>query len=390
MKTATIGLAAVGLTDHLVQAISVEANKAIANKLFPGCAIHIIKQNPETFGHSEASFIERTLYFGKHTYEEHATVVSEQSVYDLASITKMMVGMLALRLISKDYFELDTLVKEVVPEFSGNHAESVTIRHLLTNTVELNLDDKLSTHTPEEIWEHIMSVGLRYPPGTYHKHRNTTSMLLAKVIEETTGFTIDERLATGLFSPLGMHNTTCHPLKFFGDKRNIVPTEEVEYLDDKKLLWGDVHDELSRMFYPKITGVAGVFAPISDMALLAKMILSGRKWNNYHFLEEHESNESKLLGYQMRRNQISHLSGHQFGFAWDKFFPGYSPCSCFTEEAIVSAGFTGTSMTLWPEKHFGLIILSNTVHPVRQPHQAMKEFRQRITNLCIYCKHCMD
>lgn len=348
------------------------AKKAISDKLFPGCAIAVIENGKINF-----------CMFGKQTYEEKSPKIETESMYDIASITKPMLATIILNLVSSGKLNLDQEIKKII-EISGSCSKMITIRNLLTNTVDFNITDDLKKYNPYSIMSAIKTKGLSDVPGTSFAYHNTTAILLGHVLEtflKKTG-RLDEVFRDNLFHPLGMFKTTFNPTKNEGDLKQIVPTEKIS-ANSPKLLHGIVHDEIARIFNPVPVGCAGVFSTIEDMAKFAEFILS--RCQRKGKLPMPEINAD--IFEQMCINQVEHIPGHYFGFGWDKFAPGYSSCSCFNKRAIVMTGFTGCSIMLDPEKSFGVVILSNAIHPNRNPG-SMKQFRKDILESVLTCKHC--
>ncbi len=375
---------------HLIDSIKNEAEIAMRAGIFPGCVIGLIKPNANNGRDIDDVFDSLILSYGSATYG-HSLLLGQYSVYDIASITKTFTAMLALKLVNDGKISLDTKIASILP-LEGEYIEDITLYHLLTFTIEFNLRegiDVLWNMPTEKILKTIFTVGLREAPGTHHQYRNSTTLLLGLVIETVAEKPLDIFMKEVIFEPFGMHYTTYHPSDFCLWKDAIVPTEYDEKFR-KRLIVGEVHDELSWKFYQdnkRCTGVAGVFSTPNDLVQFAKAVLRGCQIGGYK-LYPNGFQDERNIGIQMQKDQLTHLPGHRFGFGWDKFFPEYSHCRCFTENAIVATGFTGCSVTLHTEKKLGIVICTNVVHPKRRTDKAMKEFRQRIANLVVYCKHC--
>lgn len=375
---------------HLLSSIKDEVETAMRAKIFPGCVIGLIKPNANNGKDIDDVFESIILSYGSTAYENNATYVGKHSLYDIASITKTFTAILALRLIDEGRISLETKVGSILP-LSGRDTDLITVYHLLTFTVEFDLRegiDVLRDMPADKILDTIMSADLKEIPGAHHQYRNSTTLILGMLIEAVTGESLDSLMYKYIFAPFGMDNTTYFP-KDSKVYQNIVPTEYDENLR-KRLITGEVHDELAWKFFTErnqLTGVAGVFSTPVDLMSFSKAVLRGCKYEDYKLFPNGPQDEQGFSTI-MRKNQLVHLPGHRFGFGWDKFFPQYSHCSCFTKEAIVATGFTGCSITLHVEKKLGIVICTNVVHPKRRTDKAMKEFRQRIANLVVYCKHC--
>lgn len=362
------------------QGLSIErireiAQKTLEERLFPGCSIGIIKADGSNYG----QFTTDVIHIGKHTYEQQSPNTSQNSVYDIASLTKAILGTYACHLASKKRLSLLDNIRDYLPEFIGKYTENVTIQDLLTFTIQLNITEELHKHTPKEIWNMIHTRGLVYASNTKFSYKNTTSLLLGKIVEEVTKLPLDISLEKNLFTPLQMKDTTFHPKKMF-QQSVIVPTE-YDLKWRKKLLHGEIHDELAYSLYPQPVGCAGLFSTMDDLLIFGKMILRSGKINNDEYI-------STQIFEQIIKNQIPHTN-NTYGLGWDKLSTKYSSCTCFNKRAIIITGYTGCSMMFDGEKSTGIIILSNAVHPTRNPG-SLSEFRKRIVEEVIYCKHCHE
>ncbi|MFA5933662.1 MAG: serine hydrolase domain-containing protein [Candidatus Paceibacterota bacterium] len=345
------------------------STKAIKDKLFPGCVIGIMTP--------DGKFISSA---GSHTYDANAVNVTEDSMFDISSLTKAVVSSTCLHLIDRGMLSLETKVQDILPEFEGQYADEVDIKHLLTFTVELAIDEPLwHLQSGEAILDRIMTAGLKHPPGQGHFYHNSTSIILGKILEEVTGFRLDFLLKKFIFSRLGMHDTTFCPRKNYSMDK-IVPTEN-DTTWRMRLLHGEVHDEISSCFSDHPIAAAGLFSTVPDLMKFASFICNN-KWpdDGSMFLPERSYNE-------MVKNHLASI-GRRYGLGWDKCDDNYI-CPCFSSQTIVLTGFSGCSMHLNPMHRIAVVILSNAVHPKRHPG-SMFDFRRTINQRVFYCKHCMD
>lgn len=381
---------AIGITDELKLLIQDETRRAINEKLFPGCVIGIAKPNHKWGLPHDDVFHESILSYGSFTYDPHARSMFENALFDIASITKTIVAMLALRLVSQGKLSLSDPVKNYIPELSGAYTDRAIIKDLLTFTIELDLNEEnvdFRKLNRDQIWKIITTCGLKEIPGKMHKYRNTTTLFLGKVIEAITGKKLDEYTEIALFKPLGMTMTTWNPRKY--DLYDIVPTEVDPWRG--RCIHGEIHDELSHIFSEanEVIGAAGIFSTVPDLMKFAKMIVLGGKFGRYDFFEERSTQKRLMISNIMRQNNISDIPGHRYGLGWDKhtLHKEYSRCKCFENEAILITGFTGCSLRIHAERGYIEIILSNAVHPKRNKG-SLFEFRRTIAHFCTYCSKC--
>ena len=100
-------------------------DSAIENRIFPGAQVFIAKNGNIMFNGG----------FGNHSYDNGSPHVSENSIYDIASITKVIsITPIIMKLISKKKLSIDQPIYYFLPSFTGNSKENVTIKHLLTHS----------------------------------------------------------------------------------------------------------------------------------------------------------------------------------------------------------------------------------------------------------------
>ena len=101
---------------------------ATERRVFPGCALGWVEDARES-----------VITLGRYTYDGGAAAVTEKSLFDCASVTKAIpVSTLALWMIDRKAFGLDDLLVDFVPEYHGSFRENITVRHLLTHTLDFD------------------------------------------------------------------------------------------------------------------------------------------------------------------------------------------------------------------------------------------------------------
>jgi len=328
--------------------IEARVEKAIAENVFPGCVIGVARANGER----------EVAPFGHLTYDSDSPVVREDTVYDLASITKSIpVASLALLFIEQGRLRLADKATNYLPALKNDYG--VTVEDLLTYRVSGLRLSTLQDQTPDGILRSIFEHGFDGPPGGAN-YSNLPALLLGIILERVTGNTLDALAQKYFFEPLKMKNTT-----FFPDVGSyelptsiIAPTEVV----DGKEIRGVVHDESARKFFRahRAVGQAGLFSTAPDILNFLEALLQGK------FPDV--------------------LSGAQKGLGWQRaesWFMGEN----FGDGAFGKTGFTGTSVAVDPLRGVALVILSNRTYPTRPPdaastHSAINTFRTDIADIC--------
>lgn len=291
--------------------------RAIAGRVFPGCCIGIIRNG------------ERSLHaFGRATYDANAHSITGESLYDLASITKVVpTATLALQLIDAGALSLDDQLISFVPEYRTPYRDAVTIRHLLTYTLGNSVPLSRAGKTSAEIFATVCGEDSAVP-GTMFNYSNTPAFLLGIVVERVRGTSLDQLAERLIFDPLHMKTATFAP-------HGAVPS--AEGIQDV------VHDESARVFSRAgmVVGHAGLFASTQDLlAFLAHLLANPDQ--------------------RIARNQLEHL-GVFAGLGWElnQAWMGRNR----TATMFGKTGFTGTCIVGDFTRGMALVLLSNRTYP---------------------------
>jgi CubicO group peptidase (beta-lactamase class C family) len=329
-------------------------DSAITAQVFPGAAAAVIIGDDY-----------HVITAGNYTYDTASAKISPDSIYDVASLTKVLpVSCCALKLIEQGRLAPDDLLISFVPEFTGSYREQITVHHLLTHTLDSTLrlsmckDDR-----PEELLGKILDMQLRLAPGTSFNYSNATSILLGLVLESCTGKTLDVMGEEYFFKPLGMISTGFNPLTF-AQLEKIVPTEIDPWRGGPVV--GKVHDESAWRLLPKVVGSAGLFSTITDMTCFVSKLLKSFNSDNGIFTQRITS--------QIVKNQLNSTIGQCTGLGWElnqaSFMGRFRTASTFGK-----TGFTGCSIVVDPSKSRAGVLLSNHIFPKR------RESREQINSV---------
>lgn len=336
------------LTKEKINKISNILNSSIEEKTFPGCSFaYVTKDSIEVFN------------FGNFTYDLKSEKVDDNTIYDIASLTKTISPMcLMMILIDQGRLRLDDYVSDYLDSFKKDEKKKkAKIIHILTYVLEFGeyttSKDLISKFSPEELEEKLLNLPLKYNPGEINDYSNTTSLLAAKVVEKVCEEKLDKLTKEEILDKLEMTNT------FFSPDRKLIkfipPTEIMEERGEVK---GFVHDELS--FYLQqggiISGAAGLFAPSKDIAKFLQVILnSGEHKKEKIFSEE-------IMKTWTNDNFPNLLPVHTPA-GWGDFNNEYK--DTYHQNIVVKGGFTGCFMMADLKKEFGFVVLSNRTYPKR-------------------------
>ncbi|MCW8376506.1 serine hydrolase [Streptomyces justiciae] len=284
--------------------------------------------------------------------------MAEDTVFDLASVSKLFTSILAVQQIERGRLQLEATVASYLPEFGAAGKQDVTVRQLLTHTSGFRAWIPLyNAPTYEEKLRLIWNEAPLNPPGTKYLYSDLNLISLQLVLEKLTGRTLDALLHDEITAPLGMHRTRYNPPASW--KPRIAATEDARKPWsglDRGLVWGEVHDE-NAFSLGGVAGHAGVFSCAWDLAVLGRTLLNGGVYGRKRILRP-ESVELMFTDFNTA------FPGDEHGLGFELYQHWYMGAMA-TPRTAGHTGFTGTSLVLDPTTDSFLIVLGNSVHPVR-------------------------
>jgi uncharacterized protein YbbC (DUF1343 family)/CubicO group peptidase (beta-lactamase class C family) len=287
--------------------------------------------------------------FGERSLEPRREPMSVDTIFDLASLTKVIATTTAvMQLMEKGRIRVNEPVSKYIPEFAENGKEEITIRELLTHYS--GLPEGLDLTQPWEGRETALRMAYAekpiYAPGSHFLYSDVDFIVLGGLVERVSGMSLSAYCQNNIFTPLKMTHTRFLPPAAWLPK--IAPTQ---YDEHDKMLRGVVHDPTVRRM-GGVAGQAGLFSTADDMAKFAQSLLGG------------STILSPLTIEKMTTPQQPPTSQVLRGFGWDIDSPYSSnrgdllPVGSFGH-----TGFTGTSLWIDPTTRTYIIVLSNAVHP---------------------------
>jgi CubicO group peptidase (beta-lactamase class C family) len=361
------------MTERFAAAAAV-VRQAIAGGAFPGAAIEVGNAGGPIW----------KLATGRLTYDPGAEPVDERTIYDLASLTKVIAtATLAMRAIDDGRLSLDDGVARWIPEWTGADRQSVTIRDLLAHA------SGLTAYLPffrdytgrAEFQRAIATLPLEYAPRSQSIYSDLGFMLLAFILEDAQPTAPGFRGAPGSVDPSRAFATQFHrlasfftaePLRF-GPPRswraNTAPTEIDPWRG--RLLVGEVHDE-NTWALGGAAGHAGLFGTAAAVGTFARATL--RTIAGDPILAANDTMRAFIA-----RQNVPHSSR---ALGWDTMLPTSSCGTLLTPTSIGHTGFTGTSLWIDWERDLYVVFLTNRVHPTRE-NPAIKQVRPRVHDAII-------
>ena len=342
-----------GLSSTRLDMIDSVMLKAIGDNLMPGGVVLVARNGKIAY---KKSFGNKSIF----PVKEKTTV---ETIYDMASVTKPIATATAvMMLVERGKINLTDYVEKYIPNFapsvdSAGREYNADIYHLLTHTSGLPdyikaeiILEKYKNPTRFDIINEIATAKRRYLPGKDFTYSCLGYITLAEIVSRVSGKTIDRFTMDEIFKPLGLKNTLFLPPK---DRfKDIAPTEQNP---DGSVIHGIVHDPLASLA-KGISGNAGLFSNVDDLAVFMQMMLNKGIYNNTRILGKFTV-EQMTIPYK----PVS-FSGRGLGWDVDSDYMGQRG-DIFTENCYGHTGFTGTSVLAVPDKNLFFIILTNRVHP---------------------------
>jgi beta-N-acetylhexosaminidase len=306
--------------------------------------------------------------FGALTRDAKAPKVTQRTIYDMASLTKVIVTTTsAMMLVQQKRLDLDAPISRYLPEFplaaksdpEPSWRARITVRMLLLHDggFPAHRDFYKEAKGHDAVVAKVMSEPLIHEPGNQVEYTDLGFILLGEIIQRLTGETLEEFAKSHIFAPLGMTDSLYNPPTSLRPK--IAPTEnDVDFR--KRLLRGEVHDE-NAFAMGGISGNAGLFSTADDAAAFAQMILNGGIYGHHRLLTR-----STIQDFTGRQN----VGDSARTLGWD--VPTPPPSSSghyFSPNSFGHTGFTGTSLWIDPQRDLFVILLTNRVNPTRANEQ---------------------
>ena len=320
----------------------------IAQRAFPGAALAVTYRDN----------LIASKGFGRFTYDAASPEVHAETIFDLASVTKVVATTsMAMLLYQRELLDLDAPAISVLPEFAQ---PAITIRMLLAHSSGLPAYVKLfeTTRNRDELFRAACNTPLAHLPGTHAEYSDIGFILLGEILERVAKEPIDRFVRREVLAPLGMEQTQFNPTPSLKDA--IPPTE-----DDRTfrhcIIQGEVNDE-NTFVMGGVAGHAGLFAPAPDIARFAECVLHGGAPIFRPVTVE--------LFTRRERSPI----GTSRALGWDTPSQPSSSGLHFSPRSFGHLGYTGTSLWIDPDRQLSVTLLTNRTWPDRRS-QAIKQVR---------------
>jgi CubicO group peptidase (beta-lactamase class C family) len=337
--------------------IDAAIGRSIAERQLPGAVFHLERGGAM---HERA--------YGRFSYEPDAPAVTLATVFDAASLSKVLATAPAILLLAEDgKLDLEAKLADYFPECAGGGKDAITIRHLLTHTSGLPAGLPATPEWRGDSAAHALACAQEptHAPGTFFRYSDINYILLGQLVRRVSGMPIDEFAARRIFAPLGMKDTGYFPLRRI-PAGAIAPTQKSPAsggaaphgdLAAGAMLQGVVHDPTVRRI-GGVAGSAGVFTTVHDVARYARMLLNEGELDGVRVLSRASV---RLLSTVQSPPGIHALRG--LGMDIDSPFAQRPRGMLFPVGSYGHTGFTGCVLWIDPGSRTFYVFLSNRVYP---------------------------
>ena len=244
--------------------------------------------------------------FGRRAYAPQGEVMTLDTLFDIASLTKVVATTPALlQLMERGRLNLDDPVVKHWPRFRGYGKERITVRQLLTHYSGLraSLPIKKNWSDSDSALEKIASEKPLHPPDSRFLYSDMNFIILGELVQRISGKPFPEYCRDQVFHPLDMKNTLFLPPPSMHGR--LAPTREDNL--------GKVHDPVA-LRMGGFAGHAGVFSTADDLGLFAQAILgggvsAGQRVLSPRTVETHRANLMRKLGFRSQADLVRYAVG---------------------------------------------------------------------------------
>jgi CubicO group peptidase (beta-lactamase class C family) len=297
--------------------------------------------------------------FGRLSSDLDSQAVTLETVYDLASLTKVLVTVpLLLKLIEQGRLDVKVPLLDFLPELKGLPLQNSTILELVSHTSGLEALSRLRFWNLSR--QAALEKALTEPLGGSREilYSDQGFIVLSYILEKLYGARLDTVARDELFAPLGL-GLTYHP-----EIAKCAPTEFVS--ERGGLILGRVHDENTAAL-EGVSGHAGLFGTARDVALFLVHLLKGRVVG------------AKML--ELMATEIARSENDARAFGWILRHKNWSGGDAAPSTALGHTGFTGTGAWFDPKTQQIHVLLTNRVNPSRDIPSGILEVRREFNDI---------
>lgn len=299
---------------------------------------------------------------GRLTYDEGSPAVTPSTIYDLASLTKVIATTtLVMRRVEEGVLDLDATAASRLPELEESAVGGATLRDLLAHSSGLPCCTELFRELREDLdrdeararyLEHIAGTELPAARRERAIYSDLGVLLLGEILERGSDRGLALQVEEEVLAPLGLTDTGYLPPEDLRER--IAPTEFDSWRG--RLPHGEVHDENAHAL-GGVAPHAGLFGTARDVAVFGQAMLNGGAYG------AHRLAAAETVHIFTRRAEL--VPGSSRALGWHTPSDPSSAGRYFSARSFGHTGFTGTSLWIDPELDLIVVLLTNRVHPTR-------------------------
>ena len=322
--------------------------EAIAVQAFPGCAFGLLMDGKIVLQDCLGGF----------TYDSNTPAVTRETVYDVASLTKVVCTTAAAMLLHQaGRLDLSTPLGELLPGFiigrgDSRQARRVTIRHLLAHNSGLPGYVPLfhTATAPYGVLRGCLELPIEAEPGTRAEYSDPGFILLGKALETILNEPLAAFAAREIFASLDMSASRFCPSP--AQRPEIPPTEEDELFRQRRIQ-GEVQDEHAYLL-KGAAGHAGLFSNVPDLLRFSQAILAAAPGSLF-------APETVEIFAQRQAP-----AGSSRALGWDTPSESSSSGTFFSPSSIGHLGYSGCSLWIDRDANLAAVLLTNRTWPHRE------------------------
>ena len=366
----------VGVNSTKLKKIDSLVNYGIKENMMPGAQVLVARKGKIIYNKA----------FGYHT-QEKINKVSENDIYDLASLTKILATLpMVMKLVDDSTISLDTKISELLPEYFATNKENITVKEMLSHYARikswipfyletldsLKLPDKkyysksksndfeiqvandlyVRNDMKDSIYLKIKESEL-YNKLRY-KYSDLPFYILKEFLERHHNKQFKDLVQNELYQSIGANHTTFLPLEKF--TLDMIPPTEIDQYFRMQKIHGFVHDQGAALL-GGVSGHAGLFSNANDIAKIMQMYLWNGSYGNYQYIKSETIdlfNSCNFCDADVRRG---------VGFDKPQLDDIGPTCGCISMNSFGHSGFTGTFTWADPDEEIIYVFLSNRTYP---------------------------
>lgn len=337
--------------------------EAIERHAFPGCAFGVLSGGEAVLADA----------LGRFTYEDNAPSVRPDTVFDIASLTKVVsTTAVAMLLYQSGALDVDTPLGDLLPGFvvgreSTARARKITIRHLLAHNSGLPayVEFFRTVTTPAALFRSCLELPIEADPGERAEYSDPGFILLGKALEVLLRTELPGSAQKMIFDPLNLTATRFSPSP---QERPMIPPTEIDETFRRRRIQGEVQDE-NAFILNGAAGHAGLFSNVPDLLRFAHEVLASAR-NDSRSSGQTLFTADTVECFAMRQAP----EGSSRALGWDTPSPESSSGRHFSSHSIGHLGYSGCSLWIDLDADIAVVLLTNRTWPDRQ-NQLIKQIR---------------